>query len=76
MGQRTEESTDQPLPIDLPGLSGARICTKRDKYPDGRDFVDIGIIPDIEVPREVNDLINGTDSILDLAVKKMKALIK
>jgi len=76
MGQRTEGSTGQPLPIDLPGLSGARICTKRDTYPDGQDFVGIGIIPDIEIPREVNDIIKGTNSVLDSAVKKMKQLIK
>lgn len=76
MGQRTEGSTGQPLPIDLPGLSGARICTKRDTYPDGRDFVGVGVIPDIEIPRDVNDVIKGTDSVLDLVVKKMRQLIK
>ncbi|HVX00168.1 MAG TPA: S41 family peptidase [Candidatus Babeliaceae bacterium] len=72
MGQRTEGSTGQPLPIDLPGLSGGRICTKRDTYPDGRDFVGIGIIPDIEVPRRVEDVINGRDGVLDAALKQMK----
>lgn len=76
MGQRTEGSTGQPLPIDLPGLSGGRICTKRDTYPDGRDFVGIGIIPDIEIPRNINDVINNTDNVLNSAVKEIQNQIR
>jgi len=76
MGQRSEGSTGQPLPVDLPGLYGARICAKRDTYPDGRDFVGIGIIPDIELQRNVSDVINGTDTVLDAALKEMNKKIK
>jgi len=76
MGQRTYGSTGQPMPITLPGIDGGRICTKRDTYPDGRDFVGIGVIPDIEIPRNVNDVINGTDTVLDAAVKEMDKKIK
>lgn len=77
MGQRTYGSTGQPMPISLPGLSlEGRICTKRDTYPDGRDFVGIGVIPDIEIPRTVNDVINGTDNVLDAAVKEINKQIK
>jgi carboxyl-terminal processing protease len=75
IGQRTYGSTGQPLPIVLPGLTG-RICTKRDTYPDGRDFVGIGVIPDIEVPRNVNDVLTGTDAVLDRALKEVKKQIK
>ena len=77
MGQRTYGSTGQPLPIMLPGMTlEGRICTKRDTYPDGRDFVGIGVIPDIEIPRNVNDVINGTDNVLDAAVKQINKQIK
>jgi hypothetical protein len=76
MGQRTEGSTGQPLPIDLPGLSGARICAKRDTYPNGQDFVGIGIIPDIELQRNIADVLNDTDGILDAAIIEIKKLIK
>ncbi|MEM8968747.1 MAG: S41 family peptidase [Bacteroidota bacterium] len=53
IGQKTFGSTGQPLPIELPGGGSARVCTKRDTYPSGQDFVGIGVIPDIEVERTV-----------------------
>jgi carboxyl-terminal processing protease len=49
IGRRTAGTTGQPLLIDLPGGGKARICTKWDSYPDGREFVGIGVIPDIEI---------------------------
>jgi C-terminal processing protease CtpA/Prc len=49
VGQRTAGSTGQPLIIMLPGGGGAAICTKWDSYPDGREFVGVGIDPDVEV---------------------------
>lgn len=76
MGQRTYGSTGQPMPLELPGLSESRLCTKRDTYPDGRDFVGVGVIPDIEIPRNVNDVINGTDNVLDAALKEINKQIK
>ncbi|SDP96483.1 Peptidase family S41 [Mucilaginibacter sp. OK268] len=70
IGQRTYGSTGQPLPLTLPGFT-ARICTKRDTYPDGRDFVGVGVIPDIEVSRTPEDVINGTDAVLKRALKEI-----
>jgi len=75
IGQRTYGSTGQPLPISLPGFDG-RICTKRDTYPDGHDFVGVGVIPDIEIPKNVNDVIAGKDTELEVAIKEMKKKIK
>jgi C-terminal processing protease CtpA/Prc len=49
VGRPTGGSTGQPLRIELPGGGGARICTKRDTYPDGREFVGVGIQPDVVV---------------------------
>jgi C-terminal processing protease CtpA/Prc len=74
IGQRTYGSTGQPMPLSLPALEG-RICTKRDTYPDGRDFVGVGIKPDIEIPRNVNDVLNGTDTELEVALKEIKKKI-
>lgn len=76
MGQRTYGSTGQPLVFDLPGIKNARICTKRDTYPDGRDFVGVGIIPDIEIRRNPADVISGHDTVLDAAISKIKTMIK
>jgi hypothetical protein len=33
----------------LPGGGGARVCSKRDTYPDGGEFAGIGIQPDVVV---------------------------
>lgn len=49
VGRPTGGSTGQPLRVELPGGGGARICTKRDTYPDGREFVGVGIQPDVVV---------------------------
>jgi len=68
IGERTFGSTGQPLSFDLPGGGSARICTKRDTYPDGREFVGYGIKPEIEVKRTINDLLSGNDAVLEKAL--------
>lgn len=76
IGERTYGSTGQPLMFDLPGGGSARICTKRDTYPDGREFVGYGVKPDIEVKRTVADYIRKKDVQLDKAIEVIKAAIK
>jgi C-terminal processing protease CtpA/Prc len=49
VGCPTGGSTGQPLSVPLPGGGGARVCCKRDTYPDGREFVGVGIQPDVVV---------------------------
>jgi len=68
VGERTGGSTGQPLIIDVGGGVEARICTKRDTYPDGSDFVGIGVIPDVEVHPTQKDIANGKDRILEEGV--------
>ena len=43
------------LALQLPGGGRANICSKRDTYPDGRDFVGVGIAPDIVVEPTVEN---------------------
>jgi C-terminal processing protease CtpA/Prc len=73
VGRRTLGSTGQPLQITLPGGGGARICTKRDTYPDGREFVGIGCIPDVEVVPTRADIAAGRDIVLERAVAVLRA---
>jgi C-terminal processing protease CtpA/Prc len=49
IGENSFGSTGQPLFIELPGGGYARICTKKDTYPNGREFVGFGVKPDIIV---------------------------
>jgi|GEM_PF-316443 len=73
VGRRTLGSTGQPLTIQLPGGGGARICTKRDTYPDGREFVGIGCRPNVEVIPAKADIAAGRDVVLEQAVAMLRA---
>jgi len=76
IGQKTRGSTGQPLTIELPGGGGARICTKRDTYPDGREFVGIGVIPDIEIEPTPQNIAEEHDIVLEKAVEVLNSKIK
>jgi C-terminal processing protease CtpA/Prc len=65
VGANSFGSTGQPFLFDLPGGGGARVCTKKDTYPDGREFVGHGVVPDIYVEPTVRDYIEHKDPALD-----------
>ena len=71
IGEPSGGSTGQPLAFQLPGGLSARVCTKRDQYPDGSDFVGKGITPDLIVLPTVNDVREGKDTQLDAALKQL-----
>lgn len=62
IGQSSGGSTGQPLGFKLPGGGSARVCTKRDLFADGTEFVGVGVKPDIVVHDSVADLRTGQDS--------------
>lgn len=68
VGEPSTGSTGQPMSFSLPGGGSARICTKRDTYADGTDFVGVGVIPDVLVAPTVQSLISGKDVVLEKAV--------
>ena len=68
VGEATGGSTGQPLLFDLPGGGKARICTKRDSYPDGREFVGVGVQPQVAVHPRAADLQAGRDTVLHAAL--------
>ncbi|MEM6805832.1 MAG: S41 family peptidase [Bacteroidota bacterium] len=72
IGSPTFGSTGQPLMMDLPGGARARICTKRDTYPDGREFVGYGIQPDFKVEQSVEEYLNEKDVVLEYAINYLK----
>jgi carboxyl-terminal processing protease len=76
IGSKTFGSTGQPLSFKLPGGGSARICTKRDEYPDGRQFVGFGVKPDIEIEDSVTDLISENDRVLKNAIEIVTAMKK
>ncbi len=76
IGQNSFGSTGQPLMFDLPGGGSARVCTKKDTYPDGREFVGYGVKPDIEVIPTLNDYLKKKDPALDKALEYLKSKLQ
>lgn len=72
LGEKTYGSTGQPIFFDLPGGGSFRICTKRDTYPDGREFVGYGVIPDVLMTVTAERLLAGKDFMLEEAVKRLR----
>ena len=72
IGEPTGGSTGQPLTFKLPGGGAARVCTKHDSFADGREFVGVGIQPDIPVHLTRADIIAGRDSVLETAIHTLQ----
>jgi C-terminal processing protease CtpA/Prc len=72
VGEPTGGSTGQPLVVALPGGMSVRICTKRDAYPDGREFVGVGIQPQVVVRPSVADYRARRDTVLDAATQLLR----
>jgi carboxyl-terminal processing protease len=75
VGQPSFGSTGQPLTFDLPGGGTARVVTKRDTYPDGRDFVGPGVQPDVFLAPTVEDVREGRDVVLERAVELLRGQV-
>lgn len=72
IGEPTFGSTGQPMLFELPGGGSARVCTKKDTYPNGKEFVGYGILPDIEVKKSFKDYMEHRDPVLEKAIQYLK----
>lgn len=68
IGEKSAGSTGNPVKWDLPYGGLLSICSKKDIYPDGREFVGIGIKPDIESHLTIDDFRKGVDTVLERAL--------
>ena len=71
VGRRTAGSSGSPLMFDLPGGGLALVCTKKDVFPDGTEFIGFGIAPDIEVPASIKDVVENRDAALEAAIREL-----
>ncbi|MGI4736520.1 MAG: S41 family peptidase [Janthinobacterium lividum] len=76
VGEPTGGSTGQPLAFALPGGIMARVCTKRDAYPDGTEWNGIGIQPTVPVRPTVAALQAGQDPVLAAALRYVSRLVR
>ena len=58
--------------LTLPGQVTLWICTKRDTYPDGREFVGTGIRPHVTALETVASVRAGTDVALEAGVQVLE----
>jgi C-terminal processing protease CtpA/Prc len=72
IGEPTYGSTGQPLVFYLPGGGNSFVCTAHCFYPDGKEFVGVGVQPDIEVHPSIEDVRAGNDAALTAAMKWLK----
>ena len=73
VGERSDGSTGNPLIIDLPGGVKAQVCTLHCSYPDGREFVGVGVIPDVEIHPTAMDIATDRDVVLEKGLALLKA---
>ena len=74
IGTPSGGSTGNPIGFDLPGGGWVVICTKKDTYPDGTEFVGVGILPDIEVQETVSSFLSKSETGIDNSNATRKAI--
>ncbi len=72
VGEKTAGTTGMPLQFKFSYIVRGRVCTKRDTYPDGKEFVGVGVIPDIEVHPTRADIAAGRDRVLEKGLSVIK----
>ena len=72
VGQTTAGSSGQPEFFEIPKGFIVRICAKRDALPDGTDYINIGIKPDVPV----EPFVSLKGEIKDVEMEKAMQLIK
>lgn len=71
VGQATAGSSGQPLVFKLPGGGLARVCSAQETFPSGREFVGIGITPQIMVEPSIADVRAGRDPVIVAAARAL-----
>jgi hypothetical protein len=73
VGERTAGSTGQPLHVPLPGGGAFWVCAVRTMYPDGKEFVGLGIPPRVEAAPTQQDIYDHRDRALEKALDALKS---
>ncbi len=72
VGAPTNGSTGQPLHVPLPGGGTLRFCAGHCLYPDGREYVGVGVLPTLPVSETVRDMRAGRDVALEAGLERLK----
>lgn len=69
VGEPTTGSTGQPLGFSLPGGGSGQVCTAHCYYPGGKEFVGVGVMPQLLIRQTVADIREGRDPVLEAAAR-------
>ena len=75
VGTASVGSTGQPLLNKLPGGGNFRICTRWCLYPNGKEFINIGVTPHVYAAMSLDDLKNDFDSVFETGMKVLRKQI-
>ncbi|MCL2065032.1 MAG: S41 family peptidase [Candidatus Cloacimonetes bacterium] len=75
VGTASYGSTGQPLMFPLKSGGTVRICTRWNTYPDGREFINIGVQPHIPIENTLEDLKNGVDAVMNKGLEEVRRQI-
>ena len=75
VGTPSYGSTGQPLSLALPGGGMFRICTRWCLYPDGKEFINTGVMPHVFADLSLDDYKNNTDSVFETGMKVLREKI-
>jgi carboxyl-terminal processing protease len=72
VGEPSGGNTGQPLGFVLPGGGSARVRTKHDYYADGREFLFVGVQPQVLVRPTVAGVRAGRDEVLEEGLRRLR----
>jgi carboxyl-terminal processing protease len=68
VGSKTAGSSGNPLRVQLPGGGNFRVVSVKMTYPDDKEYIGIGIKPDLEIYPTQLDIFNGDDPVLNKGI--------
>ena len=75
VGTPSNGSTGQPLNIQLESGGNVRICTRHNTHIDGREFINIGVLPHIYFEPSIDDLRSNIDTHMSKGLEVLRAKI-
>ncbi len=72
VGEKTTGGAGNKLVSNLPGGGKFMLATFKATYPDGREYIGIGITPDIPVAPTPQDIVKGNDAVLEKGIEVIK----
>lgn len=72
VGEPTAGGAGNTIRSTLPGGGVLEVSTFRASFPDGREYVGKGIVPDHEISRSRQDIADGSDPVLDHAIELLR----